>query len=143
MPNRHPTTRPPGPQRGFSLIAAVFLITAVAAIAVISVSLSATRSVSTGQSLQAARAFFAARSGIEYAVARAFPAGQGCAEAVAGSPLNIEGFNVAIACAADSTVDEAGEISAVYTLSATATAGNLNNSNFVSRRLQVVVGGQP
>lgn len=130
-------------QGGFGLIGAIFLITTVAAIALVSVSMVTTRSMSTAQSILAARAYFAARSGIEYAIYQVYPSAQGCAEALAGSPFVLEGFTVSLGCTEDTAVDEAGAMTAVYSVTATASRGDLTQSTFVSRALRVTVSGLP
>ena len=125
-------------QRGFSLIAAIFLITAVAAIVAAMVATLSDRSRTSVQNLEASRAFYAAQSGIEVAVARALAGG--CAAVPAS--LALEGFSLGIACSAEA-VDEAGVGYAVYNLNATASAGDLTQSTYVSRRVRATVTDAP
>ena len=121
-------------QRGFSLIAAVFVI-AIALLIVLAAALTlSARNRSTVQALDASRALFAAQSGIEVAVARSLAGG------CTGFPLNvdIEGFNVALTCS-PTDVDEAPELYAIYTLTATAQRGSFASNTFISRRVRATV----
>lgn len=121
-------------QRGLSLIAAIFLITAVAAITAAMVATMTARSRTTVQTLEASRAFYVAQSGIEVAAARALAAG--CAAVPAS--LTLEGFQLALGCAA-TPVNEAGSAYNVYVLTATASRGDLGQSTYVYRRLRATM----
>lgn len=125
-------------QRGFNIIAAVFLITAVAVILGAMVTTMSARSRTTTLNYDASRAYYAARSGVEVAIARAVAAGCG---AVPGT-VTVDGFNVALGCNAVAA-DEAGVAYNVYTVTATAAAGNLNQPTFVSRELRATVTDAP
>ena len=68
-------------QKGFSLVAAIFLI-AIALLIVLAAALTmSARSRSTVQALEASRALFAAQSGIDVAVARSLGGGCGAVPA--------------------------------------------------------------
>jgi MSHA biogenesis protein MshP len=125
-------------QRGFSLVAAIFLIALALLIVLAAVLTLSARSRSTVQALDASRALFAAQSGIEVAVARSLTPGPG--GGCAAFPLNvdIEGFNVALGCTA-TNVDEAPDTYAIYTLTASAQRGSFANHTFISRRVRATV----
>ena len=124
--------------QGFILITVLFLI---AVIAVMAVTMSTTTSVqnfTTMYTLQQARAFSAAHSGLEYGVQRAV----GSAECLAGpSAITLPGINftVTTSCTSVGGINEAGIISTVYTISATASTGALGNVGFVTRTVRAVV----
>lgn len=127
-----------GAQRGFSLIAAVFLITAAAVIAAAMAHLLTARSRTTVQNIHAAQAFYAAQSGLEIGIARALSGG------CSGFPLSLDldGYAVTVTCGADG-VDEAGAAYAVYALDARARRGTVESSSLVSRRVAARVTAGP
>jgi MSHA biogenesis protein MshP len=124
-------------QRGFAIIWALFLITAVAAAGAAMVTTLAARSRTTVQNLDAARAFYAAYSGLEIAAARALSGS--CANATE----TIEGFSVALSCTQSADVQEGASTYRVYTLAAIASRGSFASSSFVSRRLRATLTDAP
>ena len=130
----------PKRQRGFSLFVAIFLITTILVVAVIAAATLTSRSVTTAQGILAARAFYAARTGIEYAIAQAVPPGQGCTNV--GAVVAIEGFNVGLQCQ-ESAVNQGGTSFVMYHLSATASSGNLTAGTFVTRTVRTTITGEP
>jgi MSHA biogenesis protein MshP len=121
-------------QRGFSIVAAVFVIAVALLIVLAAVLTLSARNRSTVQALDASRALFAAQSGIEVATARAL-AGN-CA--AVPSSLDIEGFSVTLGCTRH-PVDEAPEAYGIYTLTASAQRGRFSDHSFVSRRVRATV----
>jgi MSHA biogenesis protein MshP len=124
-------------QQGFAVIAAVFLITVIAAIALVLVSVTSSRSRTTVQNLEAARAYYAAYSGIQVAAARALA---GNCSAVTTS---IEGFSVDLTCTALSGQSEGSLTYSVYTVTSQARRGDWNSATYVSRRLRASVTDAP
>ena len=121
-------------QRGFSLVAAVFVI-AIALLIVLSAVLTlSARNRSTVQALDASRALFAAQSGVDIAIARSLGAGCGAVPA----SVDIEGFTVTLGCTS-TTVDEAPDTYSVYTLTAVAQRGSFASNTFISRRVRATV----
>jgi len=121
-------------QRGFSLIAAIFVI-AIALLIVLAAALTlSARSRSTVQALEASRALFAAQSGIEVAIARSL--GGGCAAVPAS--IVVEGFSVVLGCAA-TAADERPAAYTIYALTAEASKGRFSDSTFISRRVRATV----
>jgi MSHA biogenesis protein MshP len=124
-------------QRGFAIVWALFLITAVAAAGAAMVATLASRSRTTVQNLDAARAYYAAYSGLEVMAARAVSGN--CANA----SETIEGFSVSLSCSQSADQDEAGTTYRVYSISASASRGSFDASTFVSRRLRATVTDAP
>ena len=121
-------------QKGFSLVAAIFLI-AIALLIVLAAALTmSARSRSTVQALEASRALFAAQSGIDVAVARSL--GGGCGAVPAS--ITVEGFTVNLSCV-PVTADEAPDTYEIYTLTAVASSGSFSSNTFVSRRVRATV----
>lgn len=127
----------PSKQSGFAIVWALFLITAVAAAGAAMVVTLASRSRTTVQNLDAARAYYAAYGGLEVMAARAVTGS--CANATE----TIEGFSVSLSCSQSADQDEAGTTYRVYTISAAASRGSFDASTFVSRSLRATVTDAP
>lgn len=121
-------------QRGFSLIAAVFVIAIAMLIVLAAVLTLSARQRSTVQALEASRALFAAQSGLEVAIARSLVGG------CTAMPPNIvfEGFTVNLSCN-PTPVDEAPDSYSIFTLTATAQRGRFSDHTFISRRVRATV----
>ena len=122
-------------QRGFSLVAAVFVIAIALLIVLAAVLTLSARNRSTVQALESSRALFAAQSGVDIAIARSL--GGGCT-AVPPSVV-IEGFTVTLACSSPLPVDEAPDVYQIYTLTAVAQRGSFASNTFISRRVRATV----
>lgn len=140
--------------RGFVLPSAIFLLVILATLAAFLVRISTTQSAASAQDIQGARAYQAARAGIEWGVYQvldplnasvvaptdaAWPNMPGCP----GGVLAIEGFSVAVSCnpAVPQDYLEAGNSRSirVYRLVATASLGAVGAANYVERQIQVTV----
>ena len=122
-------------QRGFSLVAAIFLIVVLAGLAMVAVRISILQGQGVTEGLRAAQAFQAARSGIEWAAYSALNGGV-CAPAT----LNLTeggtlGFTVTVACSV-STHTEGTSTVHVWVFDVRAEAGTYGGPDYVSRRLQ-------
>jgi MSHA biogenesis protein MshP len=111
-------------EAGFALVNAVFLLVVLAFLGVVMVTLSGVQSRTPVFALQGARAYHAARSGIEWGVAK-IPACNGSADN--------GGFTVAVTCT--------NPAPGIYVLSSTATQGSYGSIDFVSRTVQAKVTG--
>lgn len=109
--------------RGFGLVAAMFLIIVVALVVIAMARLSAVQHGSNSLAIQQARAYQAARAGLEWGISRAFNAGA-CA---AGSPdlanSALAEFGVNVACVSNNYVDNEGRALVIYRITATAQNG--------------------
>lgn len=106
-------------QRGFAAIAAVFLLVVLTALGAFMLTFSNTQQLTSAQDVQGSRAYWAARSGLEWGLAGVAGAGACPASPTA---LVIEGFNVNVTCDRQ-TYAEAGSSLRIYRLNATASAG--------------------
>jgi MSHA biogenesis protein MshP len=130
-------------QRGFAIVAAIFLLVVLALLGAVIVSLSSTQQMGVTRDLQGSRAYFAARVGTEWGVYQALQASSCAASstlpALAGSAA---GFTVQVQCArfpAVGSFDEGGAAVVVYQITSTATQGTFGALNYVERQLQSVV----
>jgi MSHA biogenesis protein MshP len=126
-------------QRGVSIIVVIFLLAVVSVMALSLMNLSGTQHMSSLYTVQGTQAYFAARSGLEYAIARIVVDGQNCGGIA--SPFSISGYDVNIACTPAGTYDEGNAAAPynIYRLTATASSGNFQVPNVVNRRITVTV----
>lgn len=138
-------------QRGFALISALFLLIVLAALGVYMVSISSTEHYTALYAIQSAKAYYAARSGIEWGTTEATT--NGCAAAdTGGTPLTpggaLSGFSVIVSCTNPNTIGT-GQYSEsqltnsynVYAITATAYTTNIafGNPGYASRRIRVTI----
>lgn len=148
-PNR---CRPPRPARGFALIAAVFLITILAALAIFIAVMTTHQQAGHVADIQGLRAYQAARAGIEWGVFD-LRRNAACTAPVSFSPGGgLVVFTVTVQCLRNemaTTNDEVGTAVRVRRIVAVAcnqpAGGACPNpapgDNYVERQLSVVVGG--
>ncbi|HTT08834.1 MAG TPA: pilus assembly protein MshP [Gammaproteobacteria bacterium] len=127
---------------GFSLVGTVFIITVLAALAAFLVTISGTEQAAATYSLQGARAYAAALSGIEWAARQALPPGGGgsCAASTtitsaSGAPNN---FTITVTCTSTSVTEGANTYN-VYNLTSTATTGSTASADLISRTIQASI----
>ena len=154
--------------RGFVLPSAIFLLVILAGLAAFLVNISMTQSMTSAQDIQGARAYQAARAGIEWGLYRVLdpanatvvlpenppgvpnPAWPNMPPCAAGA-LVIDGFTVNVACASSPAgaagpsgppvYQEGGTTRSVivYQLTATATSGTFATSSYIERQVTATV----
>lgn len=149
------TARPRKAVRGFALMTAIFLLVVLGAFAAFAVSFSTNTAATHALSVQGARAYEAARAGLEWATyqikdpngtlspgATNLPACFTSPTALA-LPAAMGGFTVQVTCtrypsasATPSYHEEGNKRSAFYVVVATATLGTAGNVDYVERRLE-------
>ena len=136
-------TRTDRGQRGFSLVAAIFLIVVLGFLGLMMVTVSQMERETATAAVQGARAYHAARTGVEWGIFEAIIAAvpSNCFVAPANFPLaapGLNGFSVTVNCA--STLHrERGDDLKVFTITSTAVFGNFGSPDYVSRTLTVTV----
>lgn len=130
-------------QKGFSLITAIFLLVVIAALGTFAVTLSTTQQQSAALDVMGARAYQAARAGIEWGAFQALRNGV-CVNTVlpAGTfPGTLSGFAVTVTCPSAIHADAAGTGApptvTAWIITSTATQGT--GADFVSRRISVTI----
>lgn len=131
--------RAPRRRSGFALVAAIFLLVVLAAGALVLARLVAAQRGTVALSLQQARAYHAARSGIAWATARVFDLGA-CPPSTTLSLVEggLTGFAVDVTCTATQHV-EAGRSIPVYRLEAVSRYGAPGDPEHVRRRIGATV----
>lgn len=126
-------------ERGFTLVSAVFLTVVLVALGVSLMTLSSVQHTTSAQQIQAARAGYAVRTGVEWAIWMAANGG-GCP----GGPTTfspggtLASFTVSVTCLA-ATHDVADGSQAYYVVNVTAQSGTYGLPDYVQRRSQVKV----
>lgn len=105
-------------QRGFSIIAVVFILVVLAGLGAVIVQLGATQHLGTLMAQEGRQAWYAARAGLEWGRHRAINAGS-CAASTTHTDLF--GFRVEVQCAAQVMTEGARQLT-VYQLTSVATA---------------------
>lgn len=110
---------PTCPQRGFAIISAIFLLVILSALGAFMLTLSNTQHLTSAQDIQGSRAYWVAKSGVQWAAASIHTAA-----ACPASPtsLTLDGFSVTVTCAAN-TYTEGTDSKIVYWVQSTAAAG--------------------
>lgn len=135
-------------QRGFSLVSAIFLLVVIAALGTFGVTLSTTQQQSAALDVLGARAYQAARAGIEWGAYQVLPAsaaafatacrGGATSQVIAPLPNTLAGFNVTVGCSATSHVEGVSTLW-VYQLDSTAAQGTVATPDYVERQMAVTI----
>lgn len=140
-------------QHGFSLISAIFLLVVIAALGTFAVTLSTNQHSTMALDMLGARAYQAARAGIEWGAFQVLPNSAGVFASdcrtngtnsqtfdPASNPLadTLAGFTVLVQCAATSHVEN-GNAMWVYHLTATSSQGTAGTPNYVERQISATI----
>ncbi|MBU1255195.1 MAG: hypothetical protein ACKVLM_01700 [Pseudomonadales bacterium] len=122
-------------ERGFGLVAAMFLIVVIAGVIVTMARLSVSSSATGVMALQQARAYQGARAGLEWGIYRAVNGG------ACNGTLSLDGFSVDITCSASASISVPEENRNVqfYEITATAQSGAAGTTDYAYRRLTATV----
>ncbi len=121
-------------QRGFAAMAAVFVLVLLAGLGAFLLTLSNTQQVNSAQDLQGSRAYWAARAGLEWALALT-KSGGACPGA--SSTFNVDtgaSFALTVTCSVLSYSEGAATVK-VFSLTAVATQGTAGSLGYVERSL--------
>lgn len=131
-------------QSGFSLVTAIFLLVILASIGAFMITIGGTQRTTSVAAIQGARAFQAARSGIEWGVARVIT-DNNCAMITANPAFSftVDGlnlFNVNVTCVR-TLHQEAGmpDNVQVYTITSVATYGAYGDQEYIRRQMTATV----
>ena len=139
---RHPPhARPPGRQRGFALVAAIFLIVVLSSLGAYMVRISGMQHQTVNVALLGARAFHAARTGIEWGVYQALD-GNCTTQTLNLTEGGLNGFVVDVTCGSSSHT-ETGDTYNIFVIDVEARAGVYGTPDYVSRRIQATLTDAP
>jgi MSHA biogenesis protein MshP len=125
-------------QRGFALVAAVFIVVVLALLGIMMVTIGGMQRATTSAAVQGARAYHAARSGIEWGAYQATEAASCVASTAFPSVTGHEGFAITVECASTAHRERGDDLN-IYVITSIATSGSFGNTDYVSRRIQVTV----
>lgn len=121
-------------QQGFAAIAAIFLVVVLAALGGFMLTFSNTQQLTSAQDIQGTRAYWAARAGLEWALADIPATPAHCVAPVVAPPTPIEGFAITISCTPN-TYTESGRSVIVYSMTVVARMGTAGTVGFIERSL--------
>lgn len=127
-------------QRGFSIVMAIFVLVVLGLLGGYMVRLSGVQFGTSTYAMQGARAYLAARAGIEWASARINNGGT-CTDIDAQSALTfpgITGFTVTLSCSSQ-TYSEANQNPTVYRIHALSQFGNYTGFDYVAREVEASI----
>lgn len=133
----------PSAESGFILPSAIFLVVILAALGGYMVTLSRTSHISGALDIQGARAYQAARAGIEWAAwqvvdpqnLQPVPTPCPAATTVTFTGTTLAAFTVNVTCTRTLVMDGATQV-AVYQVTSTATSGAVGSVDYVERQIQ-------
>ena len=125
-------------QRGISLVPALFLMIVLAALGLIAVRFGAIQQQTVVLSMQSARAYAAARAGVEWSAYQALVNSNCASASVVLTEGGLNGFTVDTSCI--STLHSEGPNAVtVYVIEAFAYSGSYGTPDYVSRRIRSTV----
>jgi len=107
-------------QRGFSIVAAIFLLVVLASLGAFMLTFSNTQHLTSSQDVQGSRAYWAARAGTSWAISTILAAPTVCP--VSPTTFNVDGFTVSVICDLKS-YDEGGVTKRVFSTTSTSSSG--------------------
>ncbi len=141
---RHPEPGTRNAQRGFSLVTAIFILVILAALGAAMVTFSSAQHGTVAMDMQSARAYQAARAGIEWGAYEALqvpgfncpvpPAAAASYTLTFAAGTNLTGFTTTVACSMTNHAEGANAV-ALFVLTSTATYGVVNTPDYVSRQV--------
>lgn len=125
-------------EKGFTLVVAVFLITALAVLGLFMVSISGTQHQTTMLAGLGAQGFYAARAGAEWGVYRALN-GASCNTTFGSGTLagTMADYTVTVSCTSTAHTVAGGSNFTVWNVTSTAVRGALGDRNHVARTLTI------
>ncbi len=138
MCRRNMNAFPPRRQRGFALVVAIFLLVVLASLGVYIVKVSGVQHATVNIALLGARAFEAARTGIEWGAFQALDSSACTTTTLNLTEGGLDGFDVDVTCSS-SVHTEAGNTYTLYLIDVEARNGVYGTPDYVSRRMQARV----
>lgn len=126
--------------RGFSLLAALFILLVLAGLAAYVTSISSLHHGTPAVAIQSVRAYYAAQAGIQWNAHQVIQ-GFGCA----GATIPVGAFQVTVTCAqrAGSPFQEKAQSFTIYDLTASASFGTFGDPDYVRRQINASITDAP
>ena len=129
-------------QNGFSLVSALFLLIVLAALGVVAVRMTAVQQQTVVFAMQSARAFAAARAGIEWSAYQALVNSSCANTTLTLTEAGLAGFSVDTTCSSTTHTEGPATVN-VYVIGSFAFVGVYGTPDYVSRRLQATLTDAP
>ena len=120
-------------QCGFAAVAAVFLVVVLAALGAFMVSISNSQQLSSAADIRGTRAFWAARTGIEWGLT-----GLTATSSCPASSFTVNSFTVVVTCTKQN-FPEGGSTVAIFELKSVASVGSIGGLGFIERSVSASV----
>lgn len=121
---------------GFAIITAIFLLVVLGGLAAFMVTVTSAMHTSSALDLQGARAYQAARAGIEWGAYQVLvPASCAASTTLPALAGSLAGFTTVVTCSQSAHTEGAATVTA-YQITATATFGAVGGTDFMERQLQ-------
>ena len=136
------TTRPAGhpAQRGFAIVAAIFLVVVLAALGAFMLTFSSVQHITSAQDVQGTRAYQAARTGIEWGAYQVLQNSSCPAPTSLTAGGTQAGFSIVVQCNSFPSTTEGGNTVNMYQIISTASQGTVGSATYVERQLQATIG---
>ncbi len=134
-------------ERGFALVAAIFIVVVLVMLGIMMVTIGGMERATASAAVQGARAFYAARSGVEWGTFGALNNTAPTCGALPSTPTTntfnlavsgLNGFTVSVVCSYTMHKERSDPYN-VYVITSAATSGSFGDADYVSRTLQVTV----
>lgn len=134
--------RPESRQHGFGLVAAMFVIIIITAVITAMARLAETQNATNSMAIQQARAYQAARAGLEWGIYQAITmAPSSCEPNASFSAAGFDGFPITVKCEEVDAglITEENKAVTFYRITATAEYGNAGSPDYAYRQLTAMV----
>lgn len=118
-------------QRGFAIVAAIFLLVILSALGAFMLTFSTTQHLTSAQDVQGSRAYWAAKAGTQWAVAKLQPPAVTCFPA---TTFILDGFTVVVTCTSNAYT-EGTDNKIIYWVESTVTGGGAAGSVAYTERV--------
>lgn len=123
---------------GFSLVPALFVLVVLAGLGVVAVRMMAVQQQTAVLAMQSARAYAAARTGIDWSVYQALVNNSCASSTIALTEGGLAGFSVETSCSTTTHAEGPNSVN-VYVIDAFARSGSYGTPDYVSRRIRSTV----
>ena len=126
-------------QTGFALLSALFILVVLAAISAFVLDISAVSRSTALYSLQGQRAYFAAKSGVDWGIYKVVNNPTLCPATtnINFTQAGLNGFSVQVSCTATAFVEGVTNYN-MFVITGVATKGAFGSNDYVSRKVQII-----
>ena len=127
-------------QRGFAIVAAIFLLVVLSALGAFMLTFSSVQHITSAQDVQGTRAYQAARTGIEWGAYQVLISSSCPLSTSLTAGGTQAGFSIVVQCNSFPSTTEGGNTVSMYQIISTASQGTVGSATYVERQLQATIG---